>query len=265
MWLQTSCTFKFFVSEPTTFLFMLKVQRNLNQIIISEEFNIKSNIEVTQFQDIYGNYYHKLIAPIGKFKIQSTTKVFIRNNSNNVSEKEFIPVEKLPNDVLLYLLPSRFCESDRFNLMACDITQGLSFGYEQVLAITKWIQNNIFYESNSSDIHVSAIEVNNRKYGVCRDFAHLAIALCRSISIPSRIAVGYLYELEPMDLHAWFEVYIGGDWYRFDATQKDEKNAYVVIAYGRDAADVAVYNQYGATLFPYSQKVKVKKIKKQFN
>ena len=93
--------------------------------------------------------------------------------------------------------------------MATEITQGLPLGYEQVNAITNWIRNNISFENNNSDTQVSAIEVNNRKYGVCRDLAHLGIALCRSISIPSRIVVGYLYNLEPMDLHAWFEVYIG--------------------------------------------------------
>ena len=261
MLLNTSCTFKFYISEPTPFIFMLRVQSNSNQFIISEEFNVKPNIEITQFQDIYGNFYQRLVAPPGKFRLQSNTKVILKDNCNDAFAKEFIEVDKLPQDVLLYLLPSRFCESDRFNQMACEITQGLALGYEQVLAITTWIQNNIVYESSLSDIHVSAIEVNNRKYGVCRDFAHLAIALCRSISIPSRIVVGYLHELEPMDMHAWFEVYIGNDWYRFDATQLEEKTGYVVVAYGRDASDVAVYNQYGATLFPSSQKIKVKKIK----
>jgi transglutaminase-like putative cysteine protease len=261
MWLYTSCTFKFDISDYTTFLFMLKPQNNLNQFIAFEEFEIKPNLEVTQFQDIYGNFYQKLIAPPGKFRIQSNSKVMIKDYSNNAYGKEFIEIHNLPHEVLLYLLPSRYCESDLFNQMATEITQGFSLGYEQVLAITNWIRNNVSFENNSSDIQVSATEVNNRKYGVCRDFAHLAIALCRSISIPSRIVVGYLYELEPMDLHAWFEVYIGDGWYKFDATQNIDKEGYVIIAYGRDAADVAVYNQFGATLFPSSQKIKVKKLK----
>lgn len=261
MLLYTSCTFKFDISEFTPFLFMLRPRSDSNQLIILEEFKIKPNLEISQFQDIYGNFYQKLIAPPGKFKIQSSTKVRVKNDSNNAFGKEFIEIHSLPENVLLYLLPSRYCESDYFNLMASEITQGLPLGYEQVVAITNWIRNNIKYENSNSNNQVSAIEVNNRKFGVCRDFAHLAIALCRSISIPSRIVVGYLYELEPMDLHAWFEVYIGDGWYRFDATQELNKEGYVVIAYGRDAADVAIYNQYGATLFPSSQKVKVKKIK----
>lgn len=260
MWLYTSCTFKFDISEFTPFLFMLRPQNNSSQFISLEKLQIKPNLEVNQFQDIYGNFYQRLVAPPGKFKIKCETKVKIKNNSNNAVGKEFVEIDNLPNEVLLYLLPSRYCESDCFNQMAIQITQGFSLGYEQVFAITNWIRNNISFENNNSDTQVTAIEVNNRKYGVCRDFAHLAIALCRSISIPSRIVVGYLYKLEPMDLHAWFEVYIGDDWYRFDATQEPNKEGYVVVAYGRDAADVAVYNQFGLTLFPKSQKVKVKKI-----
>ena len=261
MWLYTSCTFKFEISDFTPFLFMLRPQNNFNQFIAFEEFQIKPNLDVNQFQDIYGNFYQRFIAPPGKLKIKSNSKIKTNENFNNAYGKEFIEVQSLPENVLLYLLPSRYCESDCFNQMATEITQGLPLGYEQVNAITNWIRNNISFENNNSDTQVSAIEVNNRKYGVCRDLAHLGIALCRSISIPSRIVVGYLYNLEPMDLHAWFEVYIGDGWYRFDATQEANKEGYVVIAYGRDAADVAVYNQYGATLFPSSQKVKVKKIK----
>ena len=261
MLLSTSCTFKFNISEYTPFLFMLKPRADLNQNIISEEFKIKPDLEITQFQDMYGNFYQRFVAPPGKLKIQSNTKVKVKENCNNAYGKEFIEIHNLPQEVFLYLLPSRYCESDCFNQMATEITQGLPLGYGQVLAITNWIQNNISFISNSSDTQVGAIEINNRKYGVCRDLAHLAIALCRSISIPSRIVVGYLYELEPMDLHAWFEVYIGGSWYRFDATQKVEKDGYIIIAYGRDAADVAVYNQFGATLFPSSQKIEVKKLK----
>jgi transglutaminase-like putative cysteine protease len=261
MWLYASSTFKFDISEDTAFLFMLRPRSNKNQLIKSEKFKVKPNIEITEFKDIYGNHYQKFIAPPSEFVVKSKIEVRIKENTNNAFDKPFVEVSNLPKEILLYLLPSRYCQSDSFNLMANEITQGLALGYEQVFAITNWIRENITYELNNSDIQVSAIEVNLRKYGVCRDFAHLAIALCRSINIPARIVVGYLYKLEPMDLHAWFEVYLGDDWYRFDATQTEDKEGYIVIAYGRDAADVAVYNQYGATLFPSSQKVKVKKLK----
>ena len=146
--------------------------------------------------------------------------------------------------------------------MAADITASQLPGYNQVAAIEDWLRTNIRFEPGDSNIQISAAEVNTRLWGVCRDLSHLGIALCRSLSIPARMVVGYLYELEPMDLHAWFEAYVGGRWYAFDATQTHKKGGYVAIGYGRDAADVAVYNQFGPALFPITQQVQVQKIHK---
>jgi transglutaminase-like putative cysteine protease len=108
-----------------------------------------------------------------------------------------------------------------------------------------YIRNNLQYCPGAGQQIISAIEVNQSSQAVCRDMAHLGIALCRALSIPARMVVGYLHTLIPMDLHAWFEVYVGGRWYTFDATQDDLQGARVAIAYGRDAADVAVYTQFG--------------------
>jgi len=172
----------------------------------------------------------------------------------------FVDVQNLPESVLMYLLPSRYCESDQFSQMASAITEGQLFGYDQVAAIEQWLREAIRYEPHNSDVQVSAVEINARQWGVCRDFAHLGIALCRSLSIPARMVVGYLHELQPMDLHAWFEAYVGGRWYAFDATQCRKRNGYVTIGYGRDAADVAIYNQFGPALFPVTQRVCVEQI-----
>jgi transglutaminase-like putative cysteine protease len=158
-------------------------------------------------------------------------------------------------------LPSRYCESDRFHQIATEVTAGQWPGYDQVAAIVSWLRNTISYQPGSSDFPVSATEVNSRQVGVCRDLAHLGIALCRSLSIPARMVVGYLHRLEPMDLHAWFEVYVGGRWYTFDATQAELKGGYVAVGYGRDAADVAVYNQFGPPVSPTSQSVRVERIR----
>jgi transglutaminase-like putative cysteine protease len=158
-------------------------------------------------------------------------------------------------------LPSRYCESDRFHQMAIEITAGQLPGYDQVAAIVAWLRNSISYCPGSSDIPVSAVETNARQVGVCRDLAHLGIALCRSISIPARMVVGYLYGLEPMDLHAWFEAYVGGRWYTFDAAQAKLKGGYVAVGYGRDGADVAVYNQFGPPVYPTAQTVCVERIR----
>lgn len=147
--------------------------------------------------------------------------------------------------------------------MATSITAGQQLGYDQVAAIEAWLRATIRYEPDSSGIPMSAVEVNSRQSGVCRDLSHLGIALCRSLSIPARLVVGYLYDLDPMDLHAWFEAYVAGRWYTFDARQSEPKGGYVVIGYGRDAADVAVYNQFGPAVYPSTQNVRVQRIEKE--
>ena len=132
-----------------------------------------------------------------------------------------------------------YCPADTASLI------GYLPGYNQVAAIETWLRDTIVFDPFSGQDHVSAIEVNTRQRGVCRDLSHLGIALCRSLSIPARMVVGYLHGLQPMDLHAWFEAYVGGRWYSFDATQSGVIGGYVAIGYGRDAADVAVYHQFG--------------------
>jgi transglutaminase-like putative cysteine protease len=108
-----------------------------------------------------------------------------------------------------------------------------------------WVRQNLTYESGSSNSFTTALETLNTRRGVCRDFAHLGIALCRAISIPARMVVGFLHELNPMDLHAWFEAYIGGRWFTFDATEQVTRGNRIVLAYGRDAADVALATMFG--------------------
>ena len=147
--------------------------------------------------------------------------------------------------------------------MATSIVAGQQLGYDQVKAIETWLRTAIRFEPGSSDVPVSAVEVNLRTSGVCRDLSHLGIALCRSLSIPARLVVGYLYGLEPMDLHAWFEAYIAGRWYTFDATQAELRGGYVAIGYGRDAADVAIYNQFGPPVYPITQDVRVQLIEER--
>jgi transglutaminase-like putative cysteine protease len=146
--------------------------------------------------------------------------------------------------------------------MTTSITAGQLPGYDQVAEIEAWLRRTISYVPGSSDLQVSAAEVNARGFGVCRDLAHLGIAMCRSLSIPARMVVGYLHELEPMDMHAWFEAYVGGRWYTFDATQARLHGGYVAVGYGRDAADVAIYSQFGPAVFPQGQNVQVEQIRR---
>ncbi len=246
MWLRTRCELEFTIMEATPFVLMLRPYRGPNQWVASEECRLTPTVPASEFIDTFGNLCLRLVAPPGDFSVRASAEVMTADNSDRGPGAPFIEVQNLPDATLTYLLPSRFCESDRFHTMASEITAGQQPGYNQVAAIETWLRERIRYLPGTSEFPESAVEVNLRQSGVCRDLTHLGIALCRSLSIPARIVVGYLHDLEPMDMHAWFEAYVGGRWYTFDATQEHLRRGYVVIGYGRDAADVALYNQFGA-------------------
>lgn len=261
MWLRTICDLAFNITAPIPFVLMLRPRSGAQQWVAREEYRLEPSVPVVEFTDSYGNLCQRLIAPAGAFEVYTSAEVMTADYVDQALGAPFVEVQNLPDAVLSYLLPSRYCESDRFHQMASEITAGEMPGYDQAAAIVRWLRDNIDYSPGSSDIPVSAAEVNSRKAGVCRDLAHLGIALCRSLSIPARMVVGYLHQLEPMDLHAWFEAYMGGRWYTFDATQAELKGGYVAVGYGRDAADVAIFNQFGPAAYPTAQSVRVERIR----
>ncbi|MGD8933506.1 MAG: transglutaminase family protein [Gammaproteobacteria bacterium] len=260
MRLETSCDLTFDIAMPTPFVLMLRPRSGMQQWISREEYRLEPHVPVFEFTDDYGNLCQRLIAQPGPFAVHTTADVMITDHIDQQPGAAFIEIQNLPDSVLSYLLPSRYCESDRFGQMASEIAAGQQPGYDQVAAIVDWLRSNIRYEPGSSYIPVSAMEVNSAGSGVCRDLAHLGIALCRSLSIPARMVVGYLYGLRPMDLHAWFEAYVGGRWYTFDATQAELSGGYVTLGYGRDATDVALYTQFGPAVIPTSQQVQVTRV-----
>lgn len=255
MLLYTSCELNFIIPEPTVFVMMLRPRSGYQQWIMQEEYRLTPSVPIVEFTDGYGNLCQRLIAPVGDFTVSTAAEVHVPDFMDEAPGAPFVDVQNLPDTVLSYLLPSRFCESDRFGQMAGEITADQRAGYDQVAAIENWLRRAIHFEPGSSNIPISAAEVNLKQAGVCRDFAHLGIALCRSLSIPARMVVGYRHGLEPMDLHAWFEAFVGGRWYAFDATHSAQKGGYVAIGFGRDAADVAIYNQFGPPVYPVGQLV----------
>lgn len=257
MWLRTRCLLSFDIPTPVPFVLMLRPRSGAQQWIAREEYLLEPSVPVFEFTDGYGNLCQRLIAPAGHFSISTSAEVMTSGRVDQGFGAPFVEIQNLPDLALSYLLPSRYCESDLFHQMALEITAAQRPGYDQVSAIVDWLRNHVSYAPGSSATPVSAADVNARRVGVCRDLAHLGIALCRSVSIPARMVVGYLYRLEPMDLHAWFEAYVGGRWYTFDATQSVLQGGYVAVGYGRDAADVAIYNQFGPAVFPKYQEVTV--------
>ena len=156
-----------------------------------------------------------------------------------------VDIAKLPSDVITYLNPSRYCQSDKLYRLAHNMFGYKKDDFEKVQALTYWIYLNVEYLSGSTNSETSAYDTVTQQSGVCRDFAHLGIALCRALTIPARYFTGYAYQLKPQDFHACFEAYINGQWLLFDATRLIPLNGMVKIATGRDAADAAVANIFG--------------------
>jgi transglutaminase-like putative cysteine protease len=262
MWLQTRCKMAFSIEIPTPFILMLRPRSGLQQWIESEEYILYPSVQPFEFTDDYGNLCQRLIAPPGDFSVETSARLMTVDHLDEAPGGHFVEVQNLPDAVLKYLLPSRFCESDCFGDMAREITSDALPGYDQVAQIERWLCETFEYAPGSSFTSLSAIEVNQQSTGVCRDFSHLGVALTRALSIPARMVVGYLHGLDPMEMHAWFEAYVADRWYTFDATRSSKVGGYVAIGYGRDAADVAIYNQFGPAVFPLYQRVSVEQVHK---
>jgi transglutaminase-like putative cysteine protease len=245
-WLKVTTNLDFQIESDTPLVLMLRPRSGAQQWVARETYTLAPYVPVVEYMDLYSNLCQRLVAPAGTFSIHTSAEVMTADQVDTAPGANFVEVQKLPEAVLVYLLPSRYCESDRFGSLAQEIVADAAPGYDQVACLDRWVRNTIRYTPGSSTIPISAAEVNARGEGVCRDLAQLAIALCRSISIPARSVVGYLYGLQPMDLHAWYEAYVGGRWYSFDPTQSEPCGGRVAIAYGRDAADVSIFHQFGA-------------------
>lgn len=246
IWIKATCHLTFQVEAYTPLVLMLRPRSGAQQWVARESYTLSPYVSVTEFTDLYGNLCQRLVAPPGKFGISTSAEALTADEMDVAPGAFFVEIQNLPESVLAYLLPSRYCESDRFGDLARDIVALEAPGYDQVACIERWVRNCIRYTPGSSNYPISAVEVNDRCEGVCRDLAHLGIALCRSISIPARLVVGYLHGLRPMDLHAWFEAFVGGRWYTFDPTQTQLFGGRIAVAYGRDATDVSIFHQFGA-------------------
>jgi transglutaminase-like putative cysteine protease len=253
MQLEAGCQITFEATAPTPVILMLRPRSGYGQWVIREEYLLTPSLPVIEYTDGYGNLCQRLVVPTGSFQVKTTAMVETAETIDTAAGAAYMPAQNLPETVLQFLLPSRYCPSDRMGDLALEIVGDSTPGYDQVEAIRRWIQTNIRYSYGTSDASTWALDTIEQRVGVCRDFAHLGIALCRSLNIPARMVVGYLHELEPMDLHAWFEAFVAdqddrgtqGRWYTFDATQEQPRGNRISIAYGRDAADVALATQFG--------------------
>ncbi|MCU4179192.1 transglutaminase-like domain-containing protein [Bosea sp. BH3] len=210
------------------------------------------SIRVSQHLDAFGNICRRMVAPPGGIRLESEGVVHDSGEPDvvNPAAREVAP-SRLPDEALAFLLGSRYCETDRLNDQAWRLFGGTAPGWARVQAIVDFVHNHLTFGYHYARNTRTAAEAFDERVGVCRDFAHLAIALCRCMNIPARYCNGYLGDIgvplnpAPMDFNAWFEVFLGGRWYTFDARHNEPRIGRVVIARGRDATDVAMVSSFG--------------------
>lgn len=249
MHLEAGCEITYDLAEPTPLFLLVRPQSGAGQQILREQFTLEPSVPVAQYADSFGNLCQRCNAPAGRLVIQTSIIVDVSPTIDVHPGAPYTSVLELPGEVISFLMPSRYCPSDLLDNQARQIVGEATPGYDQVEAIRGWIYKNVTFSYGTSTGSTSALDTLTQRRGVCRDFAHLGIAFCRSLDIPARFVTGYLHQLKPMDMHAWFEAFVAGRWYTFDATQAEPRGGRIVIAYGRDAADVALAIEFGpATL-----------------
>jgi len=206
----------------------------------------------TSYLDAYGNLCDRLVLPGGDTVLHYDAVAEVDGRPDETDEGAAqVPIEALPDDALVFLLPSRFCLSDVLHDMAWDLFAATSQGWARVQAVSDWVHDHVRFQAGSSTPLTSAVDVCESGTGVCRDFAHLGVTLCRSLNIPARYVFGYLPDIavpppaEPMDFCAWLEVFLGDRWWTFDPRNNARRVGRVVIGRGRDALDVAMVTTYG--------------------
>jgi transglutaminase-like putative cysteine protease len=241
---------------PTPMMLMLSVRpERLPDLVTPQVMSLEPKVPVREYVDSFGNICTRLIAPPGPLRLSAD---FVIADSGLADAVEPAAaqhdIDTLPDEALIFLMPSRYCEADRLSDEAWRLFGSIAPGWARVQAIVDFVHHRITFGYPHARPTRSAFEGLKEQVGVCRDFAHLAVTLCRCMNIPARYCTGYLGDIGvpyggPMDFSAWFEVYLGGRWYTFDARHNTPRVGRVAMAYGRDAADTAISTNFGpATL-----------------
>jgi len=247
MQISVACTLRYTLAEETGFVFQIQSAMTENQTISSEAISIPVSSGkrfFTAYTDpvTLTRVIRCMLGP-GDIEVGYQAAVNLESIKLDPGEVDEFEFTELPMEYLTYLAPSRYCPSDVFSEFAFQTLGGLPCGYSRVVSVCNWIYENVEYTSGSTGPNSTAIDVFQSKQGVCRDFAHLGISLCRALGIPARYASVYAVALYPQDFHAVFQAYLkgpnGGAWFTFDPTRMSSVDEVVRIAAGRDAADVA--------------------------
>ena len=239
------------VAVPVVALLNVHPSR-VDDLLAPDRLRIEPEVELEQYTDTFGNLCCRFTAPAGWIRLWNST---IIEDSGNVDASDFsareIPVADLPPETLRFLLSSRYCEVDLLSNIATQVFGGIPPGWQRVQAICDWVHNHVTFGYHFASPTKTAMDVYRDRTGVCRDFQHLAITFCRALNIPARYAAGYLGDIgvpltdAPMDFSAWFEAYLEGRWWAFDARNNTPRIGRVLMATGRDATDVAITTSFG--------------------
>jgi transglutaminase-like putative cysteine protease len=209
-------------------------------------------VQTRDYADRFGNVCTRLTAPAGRLTVSTEFEIYDYGTPDVVAlDATQHDISDLPDDVLVFLLGSRYCETDRLSNIAWTLFERTTPGWPRVQAILDWVHNHIRFDYQRADATRTAHGAYIEQVGVCRDYTHLAIAFCRCMNIPARYCTGYLGDIGnvpmpgPMDFSAWLEVYLGGHWYTVDARNNEPRIGRVLMARGRDATDVAISTQFG--------------------
>jgi transglutaminase-like putative cysteine protease len=239
--------------QPTPMIFNLNVHfTRVSALVGRDDLVIDPPVPMSAYRDSFGNWCTRIVAPPGRTRISANALV----NDTGLPDV-VVPfahqhrVEDLPEETLLFLLGSRYCETDRLSETAWSLFGNAPMGWARVQAICDFVHRHIEFGYHHARMTRTALEAFHDKTGVCRDYAHLAVAFCRCMNIPARYCTGYLGDIGmpppygPMDFSAWFEAFLDGHWYTFDARNNIPRIGRVLIARGRDASDVAISSTFG--------------------
>ncbi len=243
------------LAQPTSIVFMLRMHPLRRRDLISDDvMHLSSCISHDEYYNSFGNICTRVHAPAGELRISAD--FLIRDNGMPdpvAPDARQADIDRLPSTALQFLIPSRYCDSDKLLAFAWSRFGTTRPGWERVQAIVDYVHQHITFGYHHARATRTASEGHSERVGVCRDFAHLAIALCRAMNIPARYCTGYLGDIgvpkdpAPMDFSAWFEVLLDDRWYTFDARHNVPRIGRMLIARGRDAADVAISTSFGNT------------------
>jgi len=253
MLIRAGYDIRYFTVDPTPMLAMLSIHPSRNKdLVTTQRIVAEPNVPMYDYVDAFGNFCTRVTVPNGGLTLTCDFTIEDSGEPDPVDlDAVQHPVEDLPDDVLMYLLGSRYCETDRLTAAAWSMFGHLPKGWQLVQAIVDFTHNHLQFGYHFARPTKTAWDAYQERQGVCRDFAHLAITLCRCMNIPARYCTGYLGDIgippvdAPMDFSAWFDVYLGGKWHTFDARHNTPRIGRILMARGRDATDTALTTTFG--------------------